>query len=272
MKKIITILSVFVLLLICTVSVSANSIDVPEQETPYNSVAEMPFPTNSILGDAILLETVKVSGQPFNGQYYNLYRYEVPIYCLVDLCSGSSYMNLTVGSSNSITYYEENSETTTFTQQIAEINSLSLTGSLGTKIGFPGAEMETSISENIQTSLTASYGNEFSYSTTQGYSETINYNILESGRYRLERRAFLYVYVIQSYTIVSSSGSGGINPFAIREIKYYFHNNSIRLGLAENGQCEVGLVKYNLVNGAYVVDKQYYANVFNDGNDNFLVL
>ena len=272
MKKIITILSIFMLLLTCTVSVSANSIDVPEQEEPYNSVGEMPFPTNNCLGEAVLIKIVNVSGQPFNGKYYNLYRYEIPIYCLVDLYSCSSYMILTAGSSDSITYYEEYSQSKSYSEQVAETNSLSLTSSLGTKVGFPGSEMETAVSTNIETSLTATFGNEFSYTTTQGFSQTINYNIIESGRYRLEKRAFLYVYVIQSYTMVSSSELGGINPFVIRNTTYYFHNNSIRLGLAKNGQCEVGLVKYNLVNGAYVFDKQYYADTFNNGDDNFLVL
>ena len=274
MKKIITILIIFVLLSTCTVSVSAYSIDTPEGETAYDSILDMPFPTNSILGEAVLVDDVRVSGEMLNGQYYNLYRYEVPIYCLVDLCSSSAYMMLTEGSSNSITYYEEYTTTKTYTEQVQTTNSSSIGGSLGTKLGFSGAEVETSITVNLETSLTQTYGAEFSYSTTQGVSQTITYNVTESGRYRLEKRAFLYVYVIQLYTIATSTSSGGINPFAapIRETKYYFHNNYIMLGLAENGQCEVGLMKYNIVDGKYVFDKQYYANTFNGGNDNFLVL
>ena len=274
MKKIITIVSIFVILLTCTVSVSAYSIDVPESETAYDSILDMPFPTNDIYGEAVLVDNVRLSGQMLNGQYYNLYRYEVPIYCLVDLCSSSSFMMLTEGSSNSITYYEETTKTDTYTKQLETTCSSSIASSLGVKLCIAKNEAESSIESTIVTSLTESYEAEFSYTTTHGFSQTITYNITESGRYRLEKRAFLYVYVIQLYTVVTSTNSGGINPFAasLRETKYYFHDNYVVLGLAENGQCEVGLMKYNIVDGKYVFDKQYYANKFNGGNDNFLVL
>lgn len=273
MKKIIIAFTFILLFFGGTKIVSASSIIPPDDEESYSSVDDMPFPENSILGEAVLLQTKLVSGQTLNGKYYKLYRYEIPIYCLVDLCGNSAFCNLIAGSSSSISFVEEITATVSYSQQIATEHSLSVSGSLGNRLGFSNVGMDTTIDASVSSSITQSYGSVFSYSTTSGRTHTITYNVDETGHYRLEKRAFLYVYVIQTYSIVSSSNFNfNFAPLANINLAYYFHGNSVRLGLIENGNYEIGMMKYNHINGEYTFDKDYYATKFNNGNTDFLVL
>ena len=276
MKKFISTFSILLLILIfgfvSSTSVSANSIIPPEGEIGYSSVDSMPFPTNSLLGTPTLLRTAVATGSWENGQLYRIFRYEMPIYCLIGLENGGDYNQYTAGSTQSLTYTESIAINITHSEQVSNMHSLSLSSSLGTKLGFAGVSLEASVSAGVSEAVEQTYGNMFSYTTTEGVSYTSNYNIIVSGKYRLEKRAFLYVYVIQAYTAVSPTGLGSSNPRVRREITYYFNGNSIKLGLPEGGGYEIGLSKYDFIDGKYVFDKDYYVNTFNNGDSNFLVL
>ncbi len=110
MKKFISTFSILLLILIfgfvSSTSVSANSIIPPEGEIGYSSVDSMPFPTNSLLGTPTLLRTAVATGSWENGQLYRIFRYEMPIYCLIGLENGEEYHPFTAGSTQSLTYTE----------------------------------------------------------------------------------------------------------------------------------------------------------------------
>lgn len=275
MKKFISTFSILLLILIfgfvSSTSVSANSIAPPYDVPGYDSPNYFPLPTSNLLGDSIVLDTVLISSHQNNNSYYRILRYEMPIYCLIGLENAEGHYSFTAGSTQTLTYTETLTDSTTLSEQVSNMYSLSLSSSLGEALGFSNVEMDSALPSCVTNNL-GIYNELFSYTATQGVSYTSNYNIIVSGRYRLEKRAFLYVYVIQAYTAVSPTGLGSSNPRVRREITYYFNGNSIKLGLPEGGGYEIGLSKYDFIDGKYVFDKDYYVNTFNNGNSNFLVL
>lgn len=273
MKKFLSLFtSILVILISCffiAKPVIANSIQLPDDVVSYDSPNLLPLPSNSLLGNAELVDEVLVNGFVDNGQYYRLYKYEVPVYCLLGLDNNySNYLLLTENSSYNFTYTESYTISTSYSTQVSSENSLSLSSELGAKLGFSGIGIETSVSQNVSNSLSMLYSDTFTYSTIKSQTTNVSFNVIQSGRYRLEKRAFLSVYVVQCYTVITTENINNVN----RTSRYYFDNYSIRLGLNNDISYEIGMMKYLFENNKYVFDKDYYSNAFNNGNSNFLVI
>lgn len=272
MKKFLSLFTCMIVMLISCFFIAkpvmANSIQPPDDVISYDSPDLLPMPSNSLLGSAELIDEVLVYGVIDNGKYYRLYKYEIPVYCLLGLDNNSNYLLLTEGSSYKFTYTESYTISTSYSSQVSSENSLSLSSGLGAKLGFSGLGIETNVSQNVSNSLSALYSDTFTYSTVKSQATNISFNVIQSGRYRLEKRAFLSVYVVQCYTVVTTENVNNV----IKTSRYYFDNYSIRLGLSENISYEIGMMKYLFENNEYVFDKDYYSNTFNNGDSNFLVI
>lgn len=203
MKKFISTFSILLLILIfgfvSSTSVLANSITHPYDVPGYDSPNYFPLSTSNLLGDSIVLDKVLISSHQNNNSYYRILRYEMPVYCLIGLESGEDYYIFTAGSTRTLTYTESRAINTTYSEQVSNMYSLSLSSSLGEALGFSNVEMNSSLPSCVTNNLEI-YNGLFSYTATQDVSYTSNYNIIVSGKYRLEKRAFLYVYVIQYYS------------------------------------------------------------------------
>ena len=272
MKKFISTFNILLLILIfgfvSSTSVSANSIAPPYDVPGYDSPNYFPLPTSNLLGDSIVLDTVLISSHQNNNSYYRILRYEMPIYCLIGLENAEGHYSFTAGSTQTLTYTETLTDSTTLSEQVSNMYSLSLSSSLGEALGFSNVEMDSALPSCVTNNL-GIYNELFSYAATQGVSYTSNYNIIVSGKYKLEKRAFLYVYVIQYYSELTYIDYNK-GPWEI--VQYYLNNSTVKLGLREGSGYEIGLSKYNFVDGKYVFDKDYYVNTFNNGDSNFLVL
>ncbi len=127
MKKFISTFSILLLILIfgfvSSTSVSVNSIAPPYDVPGYDSPNYFPLPTSNLLGDSIVLDTVLISSHQNNNSYYRILRYEMPIYCLIGLESGEDYYIFTAGSTQTLTYTETLTDSTTLSEQVSNMYS-----------------------------------------------------------------------------------------------------------------------------------------------------
>jgi hypothetical protein len=247
-----------------------NFIDVPDGEISYSSLADLPFPENETLGEAELIGTYQTDGVGAEGKYIAVYRYPIALFCLVDLgIQDPVFRALTAGSSISITYTSSVVNNVSFVQQTCNANSYGISAMVGTKLGFGGAEINTELSASYEEIVETTCGVETSYSSSNETSYTETHYVLENGIYRLEKRMFLYAYIIQSYSCYRDSNARAFVP-----LYYYFHSNTFVLAKpeAEINQYIISLNKYINTDGIYTFDKDYYVNTFNNGVDNFIVL
>lgn len=253
-----------------------NSIDT--DQTKYYSI---PAPTNSDLGNCSLITSssinyTKANKKTITGKdvyssslQYKLYKFSKVASAATDALY-PTYLDLDANSSVKLSYSNTKTKATTYSEQVSIIATESLSSKVGISVGYGAVKEEASVTatDSLSESYTSSINSSYTYSEVEGID--INFNITESGTYRLEKRALFDVYILQTIVGVYDVTYSKNKLYASSTFLYYTINSSYILSY-RSGSDAIGLYKYNVnSNNVYTVDIDYMTKFYKNSDITFL--
>lgn len=243
------------------------------EETKYSEIAT---PVDPNLGTSTLVSKSDITYETV-GNNKNVYSshtqrilYKYPKAVSAPIVAYNSYMQLTQGSTVSLSYETSYSEEKTYSEQVTDTINGSLSASVKLESGIGVFKEEKSLAatlgyEHIETeSITDTY----SSTVTKGMN--INFYIDESGLYRLEERGMFNVYIVEYvrafYDVKYLKGK----PIS-SSIVYYTLETTYILSYI-NSSSSIGLFKYNWndTNSIYELDQNYARKFLSSNTISFI--
>ncbi len=198
-----------------------------------------------------------------------LYKYPKTISAPVEVLD-SEYTHFTEGSSLTLSYSTTKGITSTYSTQVSDSVTNSLSCEIKLESGIGVLKEENSLSSSMSINLTKTETIEDSYSSSETKEKTMSFYIDEDGTYRLERRAMFNVYIVEYVTAVYDVKKIGNNTYT-STFKYYTIDTTYILSYI-SGTKSIGLFKYNSSSdtGKFELDTTYAKKFFGNDYINFI--
>ena len=228
----------------------AFSIMPPEGSEVCDSFDSLPSLSDSTFGNFSIVQSLTQYEENIaTDLYYRIWKASKPVSLPYKCISGENildYSTAAKGSTFTIEYIEEKTETTTYEKIVTSETSTVFTQNLKEKIGFPIAEISYQLQQSLQETISTSIRNETSYSTVAGTRIVKSYTIPESGYYRYQYRASFQLYYIQMCGIVYKTITKNNRTYR-NGIDYYYYMKEPIVKLSYKGGNVEGLYLYQRV-------------------------
>ncbi len=242
-------------------------------ETKYSQILT---PVDPNLGTGTLVSKSNITYETV-GNTKNVYSshsqrilYKYPKAVSAPIVAYNSYMQLTQGSTVSLSYETSYSEEKTYSEQVTDTINGSLSASVKLESGIGVFKEENSLTATLGYEHLETESITDTYSSTVTKGMNINFYIDESGLFRLEERGMFNVYIVEYITAVYDVKYLKGKPIS-SSIVYYTLETTYILSYI-NSSSSIGLFKYNWSdsNSVYELDQNYARKFLGSNTASFL--